>query len=200
MRGGCLSADRLVHLPGYGDFQVEAVSQVSTWVEETVADKQILAAPESSLASANRPHQRNGNMSLDAPADPLSSRTENADDLTATNDPDLMANEQTWPTEEDMAGAPGATSAGESGKKMKRVPKGTSAYQAAWIVDDDEEDDGDDDDDDDEDDEDMSGEDGEDGELERGVIGDDEETEEIELDSRKGEAHRDMDADEEERE
>ena len=27
VRGGCLSADRLVHLPGHGDFQVELVSR-----------------------------------------------------------------------------------------------------------------------------------------------------------------------------
>jgi pre-rRNA-processing protein TSR1 len=26
VRGGCLSAERLVHIPGKGDFQVEAVS------------------------------------------------------------------------------------------------------------------------------------------------------------------------------
>ena len=25
VRGGCLSADRLVHLPGHGDFQLESV-------------------------------------------------------------------------------------------------------------------------------------------------------------------------------
>lgn len=29
IRGGCLSADRLVHIPGHGDFQVEAVSDQS---------------------------------------------------------------------------------------------------------------------------------------------------------------------------
>lgn len=87
----------------------------------------------------------------------------NADDaesLTSRMEPDTMANEQTWPTEEEMRGDGASTSGsnlpdaamGTTPKRVKRVPRGTSAYQAAWIVDDD----------DDEDDEDHSDEDGED--------------------------------------
>ena len=74
---------------------------------------------------------------------------EDADSLVSSNDPDDMQNEQTWPTEEEMQddsprdltgeiipeGAPGTTP-----RAIRRVPKGTSAYQAAWIVDEDEED------------------------------------------------------------
>jgi pre-rRNA-processing protein TSR1 len=29
VRGGCLSADRLVHIPGVGDLQIESVCQVT---------------------------------------------------------------------------------------------------------------------------------------------------------------------------
>lgn len=63
-----------------------------------------------------------------------------------------MANEQTWPSEEEMtsasaSGADSVTSRTENGlpiaksgttpKSVRRVrvPKGTSTYQAAWIVD-----------------------------------------------------------------
>ena len=74
---------------------------------------------------------------------------EDADSLVSSNDPDDMQNEQTWPTEEEMQddsprdltgeiipeGAPGTTP-----RAIRRVPKGMSAYQAAWIVDEDEED------------------------------------------------------------
>lgn len=142
-------------------------------------------------------------MSLDTlPA--LSSRTENADDLTAVNIPDTLLNEQTWPTEEEMSGASAAAAAAgleDDKPRTKRVPKGTSAYQAAWIVDDDDgEDEDDDDDDDDDDDEDMdvSEEEGQDALGE--VMDDDEETEEIEMDSRRSEVHRDLDPEQEERE
>jgi len=135
-------------------------------------------------------------MAVENDTTPLSAPTDAADDLIATNEPDMMANEQTWPTEDEMASAPGS-SMGDS-KRTKRVPKGTSAYQAAWIVDDD---DGEGDEDDDEDDEDMS-EDGEGmdgGDVDEDLIGDDEETEEIELDSRTEAGHNDLDAEDEER-
>ncbi len=74
---------------------------------------------------------------------------EDADSLVSSNDPDDMQNEQTWPTEEEMQddsprnltgeilpeGAPGTTP-----RAIRRVPRGTSAYQAAWIIDEDDED------------------------------------------------------------
>jgi pre-rRNA-processing protein TSR1 len=135
-------------------------------------------------------------MILDTPSAPLSSPTEAADDLTATNAPDLLANEQTWPTEEEMASSNGIAAGGSEGKRVKRVPKGTSAYQAAWIFDD--EDDPDDDEDDDRD-----------GEMEvegdqpvNGTNGTEEheEMEDVELDSRRGQTHSDLDPEEEEAE
>ena len=83
------------------------------------------------------------------PATILVPDLEDADSLVSSNDPDDMQNEQTWPTEEEMQddsprdlteemipeGAPGTTP-----RAIRRVPKGTSAYQAAWIIDEDEED------------------------------------------------------------
>ena len=79
---------------------------------------------------------------------------ESADSLISTNDPDDLANEQTWPTEEEMKGvdqgAEGASlpdaAAGTTPKHVRRIPKGMSEYQAAWIVDSDEDDGGDDED------------------------------------------------------
>ncbi len=75
-----------------------------------------------------------------------------ADSLVSRNDPDDLANEQTWPTEEEMNDThdvlqqtiPDAPK-GTTPKVVKRIPKGMSEYQASWIVDetDDEEDRGD---------------------------------------------------------
>lgn len=79
----------------------------------------------------------------------IAAPTLDADSLISTNNLDTMANEQTWPTDEEMRGdeankngnieekLPDATF-GTTPKRVKRVPKGTSAYQAAWIVDDEE--------------------------------------------------------------
>jgi pre-rRNA-processing protein TSR1 len=76
--------------------------------------------------------------------------SESADSLISTNDPDDLTNEQTWPTEEEMEGVDqgvgGASlpdaKAGTTPKHIKRIPKGMSDYQAAWIVDSDEDDEG----------------------------------------------------------
>lgn len=81
----------------------------------------------------------------------LSLPDDDADDLAATNVPDdeeLLLGEQTWPTEEEMAQGgtrregemlPPALPGTTPRRVVRRVPKGTSAYQAAWIIDDDEE-------------------------------------------------------------
>ena len=52
-----------------------------------------------------------------------------------------MDAEQTWPTEEEIQQANGKLIVNQlelvkEQKRMKRVPKGTSAYQAAWILED----------------------------------------------------------------
>lgn len=51
--------------------------------------------------------------------------------------PDPMAGEQTWPTEEEIMDAEERVRQieAEENKHMRRVPKGTSNYQAAWIID-----------------------------------------------------------------
>src|SRR6266446_6765393 len=74
---------------------------------------------------------------------------EEADSLVSSNDPDDMENEQTWPTEEEMQNnlpqklaedtqLPDANP-GTTPRTIRRVPKGTSEYQAAWIIDGDDE-------------------------------------------------------------
>lgn len=71
-----------------------------------------------------------------------------ADSLVSSNDPEDLENEQTWPTEEEMKGGvddvqtdiPDAV-VGTTPKAVRRIPKGMSEYQAAWIVDDDDDED-----------------------------------------------------------
>ena len=120
-----------------------------------------------------------------------------ADSLVSSNDPDDMANEQTWPTEDEMRDAEGTEPTshelpdaenGTTPKAVRRVPKGTSEYQATWIVDDDEE--GDDDDGDDE----MG-----DGEEEMEDLPEHDEEDEIDADMKKSVAFQDLDMEEEER-
>lgn len=104
VRGGRFSANRLVHLPFFGDFQISKITMAE--------DGKVISV-----------------------------RTiEQADDLTSENIPspedELMA-EQTWPTEEEIASAPAHQKNVGKPKNVRRVPVGTSEYQAAWLLDDD---------------------------------------------------------------
>ncbi|KAJ1957995.1 ribosome biogenesis protein tsr1 [Dispira parvispora] len=128
LRGAPLSANRLVHIPNHGDFQV------------------------SQVLSAVYPFQLNqGRTGMDAEAgiEVLhKSDPEQQDSLVAENEPDLLMNEQTWPTDEELQEAEERVSRlqrGEVGEgemdlsmepslKTRRVPKGTSSYQAEWIL------------------------------------------------------------------
>ncbi|KAF9236639.1 ribosome biogenesis protein tsr1 [Melanogaster broomeanus] len=123
VRGSRLSANRLVHIPNFGDYQV------------------------------TKPHKPSA---MEIEPQVLSERVpSSADSMISTNVLDDMTNEQTWPTEEEMAGAaprdgdtddvevPNAKK-GTTPKRIKRVPKGMSEYQASWIVDE-SDDDGEDD-------------------------------------------------------
>ncbi|KAG8858563.1 hypothetical protein FRB96_005235 [Tulasnella sp. 330] len=131
IRGAPLSANRLVHIPNHGDFQIE----------------KIISAPQA------RTSKFTGLSAMDVEPTILSEATpDDAESLTSKLDPDTMANEQTWPTEDEMATGsmsnsrsmlPDAAKGTTPKRVIKRVPRGTSAYQAAWIVD---EDDGEDED------------------------------------------------------
>ncbi|TFK66498.1 ribosome biogenesis protein tsr1 [Pluteus cervinus] len=178
VRGTPLSANRLIHIPNFGDYQIAKIY---------------------SLPSTR--HQRSGQGSMDLePTLAAEPDPDEADSLVSSNDPDDLGNEQTWPTEDEMNAdflaqgevIPDAPK-GTTPKAVRRVPKGTSDYQAAWIIDDD----------------DDEGE-AQDGEAEaegREVVGQEEEEEmqdiamddEMEVENRKEVTFQDLDAEEEER-
>ncbi|TFK25178.1 ribosome biogenesis protein tsr1 [Coprinopsis marcescibilis] len=128
VRGSSLSPNRLVHLPNYGDYQI------------------------SKIYTAPLPRTRVNATGMEVEATLVGEpNTDDADSLVSTNAPDDLQNEQTWPTEEEMNdsnmgvietnvpdAAPGTTP-----KSVRRIPKGMSEYQAAWIIDEEDEEEGD---------------------------------------------------------
>lgn len=93
-----------------------------------------------------QPKSGHGNASMDVePTILVEPTADDADSLISSNDPDDMANEQTWPTEEEMRGNHGTSEFddapipdahnGTTPKVVKKIPKGMSEYQAAWIID-----------------------------------------------------------------
>jgi pre-rRNA-processing protein TSR1 len=126
-----------------------------------------------------------------------------ADSLVSCNDPDDLANEQTWPTEEEMQGGEKAADPSEplteetanaSTKRVRRIPKGMSEYQASWIVDE-TEDEGDEDEDEDEDGHEQEMEDVEEEEMREEPMPDDDH--DMDLEGNKGTDFQDLDPTEE---
>jgi pre-rRNA-processing protein TSR1 len=137
VRGRALSSNGLVYLSNYGAFQMSQIDGLPDpyrlkplHTHSKDSDMVIVASTEGSS-------MEEGVRVLET-ADPTLQES-----LISEVTPDPMEGEQTWPTEEELKEAEELARQVESRKK--KVPKGTSSYQAAWIVDSDE-DEGDEDD------------------------------------------------------
>ncbi|XP_068630320.1 pre-rRNA-processing protein TSR1 homolog [Battus philenor] len=120
LRGMPLNVNGLIHITGLGDFQMLKI--------EGLDDPHPL--------NIGRQNSKSETMETEATttilqvADPAKQES-----LISENVPDPMDAEQTWPTEEEIKQANMDTK-----KTIKKVPKGWSDYQSAWIVESDPED------------------------------------------------------------
>ncbi|XP_060829692.1 pre-rRNA-processing protein TSR1 homolog [Bombus pascuorum] len=116
LRNVPLSVNGLVHIPELGDFQM---SQIDAPEDPYPMEKKL---------------RKHCNAMDDEPSTRVLERADpgKQESLISENIPDPMDAEQTWPTEEELAEAKA-----QRKKIVKRVPKGTSEYQAAWIPDED---------------------------------------------------------------
>ena len=105
LRGGSLNANQLIHFPGFGDFQIHAILSVED--------------PHPSKIHKDAMDEEIGDRTVLSTAIPGKQ-----DSLQVENDPDPLDGEQTmW-----------SNQVGLEKKPPKLVPKGTSSYQATWIV------------------------------------------------------------------
>ena len=112
VKGGArLSSNLLVHIPFFGDFQINKI------------------------VSARDPaaKEKKDRMEDDAFAEVVLHQfdPEKRDTLQAENELDPLANEQNFPEEEDFNDDFGDIE--KAATKLRRVPKGTSSYQSAWL-------------------------------------------------------------------
>ncbi|CAF4393437.1 unnamed protein product, partial [Adineta steineri] len=111
LRGIHLSPNELVYIPGLGTFQLEKIEQ-----NQFQRDSDGIVKPIVEKVYLAQPDiQRSLAFEADI-------------------DPSINYQDQTWPTQEELEKAEI-----EHAQIKKRVPKGTSEYQAAWIVSDEEE-------------------------------------------------------------
>jgi len=130
LRAHNLSVNQLVHVSGAGDFQL---SQIDVFKDP---------CPLNERKNSDVMETEDNGIQIVNTFVPDST---NQEPLLVENVPDPLAGEQTWPTEEDMEEA---NINNKQRKLVKRkLPRGTSEYQAAWIVDDTDDEDNDSDND-----------------------------------------------------
>ncbi|XP_072547226.1 pre-rRNA-processing protein TSR1 homolog [Salminus brasiliensis] len=138
VRGCPLQVNRLVHIAGYGDFQLSQISAPTDplpIITSTPHPAKPIRGGDVEMMDGGPEGEERVLMK----ADPSQRES-----LQAEAEVDPMDGEQTWPTESELQEAEEA----RKNKKVMKVPKGTSDYQATWIVDDDDEEYGDDEEDD----------------------------------------------------
>ncbi|XP_054810360.1 uncharacterized protein LOC129311900 [Prosopis cineraria] len=118
LRGHSLSVNQLVHVSGAGDFQLSKIEILNDPFPLNSRKKQ-------DLMDSDEVNNTEAIGSL--VPDPLKQEP-----LLVENIPDPLAGEQTWPTEAEMAEA----DRDKKQRRMRTLPRGTSDYQAAWIVND----------------------------------------------------------------
>ncbi|KAM9451873.1 pre-rRNA-processing protein TSR1 homolog [Salvelinus alpinus] len=131
VRGCPLQVDRLVHISGFGDF---LLSQI---------DAPIDPLPLNSMTPRPAKPGKEGDVDMqDGGVDEVASvrvlmKADPArrESLQAEAEVDPMDGEQTWPTDTELLEAEEA----RKSKRVMKVPKGTSDYQATWIVDEEDE-------------------------------------------------------------
>ncbi|KAG0627782.1 hypothetical protein M758_2G227700 [Ceratodon purpureus] len=143
VRSRAISVNQLVHLAGVGDFQLKQIDMVEDPCPLRQQKRQNVNGDSMQVEDVSAGQK----ASTSVVANPALQEA-----LIVENIPDDLAGEQTWPTEEELAQAGKA----KRRKKKRVLPRGTSEYQAAWIVEDSDQEEGDADDDDDADD-DMEG-------------------------------------------
>ncbi|XP_059476926.1 pre-rRNA-processing protein TSR1 homolog [Neocloeon triangulifer] len=118
IRGKPLDVNGLVHISGWGDFQMSQL--------DAPEDPHPLILNAARLEGSDSKMEDSSDRLLEQ-ADP-----QRQESLLSENLPDPMDAEQTWPTLEELEEAEDKM---KKKKVLKKVPKGTSEYQAAWIPD-----------------------------------------------------------------
>lgn len=144
VRGKGLKADRLVHVPGWGDFQVDSITAAPLPTARGKKDDAMNIDDTESTQVLDSPSAEQDDMAIVAPEE-----IEMEDDMASvTEEPQkgVLLDDHHYFSDDDEDLAP---------RKPKKLPKGTSEYQAAWYVDDISYSSGSDLEDEDEEDEDM---------------------------------------------
>ncbi|XP_037534173.1 pre-rRNA-processing protein TSR1 homolog [Nematolebias whitei] len=130
VRGRALCVDRLVHISGHGDFQLSQVDAPPDPLPLNLTPARTKKSGKEGDFEMQDGNENEVPIRVLMKADPSCQES-----LQSEAEVNPMDGEQTWPTESELMEAEEARKT----KRVMKVPKGTSDYQATWIVDEDEE-------------------------------------------------------------
>ncbi|XP_046302905.1 pre-rRNA-processing protein TSR1 homolog isoform X2 [Marmota monax] len=130
VRGQTLNVNSLLHIVGHGDFQMK---QIDAPIDPFPLNPKVIKSQKDSgmameVCASDVASDMEEDLKVLMKADP-----DRQESLQTEVIPDPMEGEQTWPTEEELSEAKDYLK--EGSKVVKKVPKGTSSYQAEWILD-----------------------------------------------------------------
>ncbi|XP_063485730.1 pre-rRNA-processing protein TSR1 homolog isoform X2 [Symphalangus syndactylus] len=130
VRGQTLNVNKLLHIVGHGDFQMKQIDAPGDPFPLNPRGIKPQKDPDMAMeiCAMDTVDDMEEGLKVLMKADP-----DRQESLQAEVIPDPMEGEQTWPTEEELSEAKDFLK--ESSKVVKKVPKGTSSYQAEWILD-----------------------------------------------------------------
>ncbi|KAI5626714.1 pre-rRNA-processing protein TSR1-like isoform X1 [Silurus asotus] len=144
IRGSPLQVNRLVHIAGHGDFQLSQIDAPTDPMPiVTGSQRPVKPAKGQDVEMMDR-GAGDGNGAGEEVRVLMKSDPSQREGLQTEAEIDPMDGEQTWPTESELLEAEEA----RKSRRVMKVPKGTSDYQATWIVDDEEENEDDEEEDD----------------------------------------------------
>ncbi|XP_069471452.1 pre-rRNA-processing protein TSR1 homolog [Ambystoma mexicanum] len=133
IRGQILNVNSLVHIVGIGDFQM---SQIDASADPCPLNPRGGRTHTKKGDDTEMKEEPIGGELEEEPKVLMKADPKEQESLLTEAIPDPMEGEQTWPTEEELKEA--EDSVQKKKNVVRKVPKGTSEYQAAWILDDDE--------------------------------------------------------------
>ncbi|KAL6237281.1 hypothetical protein BDW75DRAFT_85467 [Aspergillus navahoensis] len=125
VRGKGLKADRLVHVPGWGDFQIDAITAAPLPTARSKRDDAMNVDESEAPQLLDSPSADRDDLATVAPEE-----IEMEDDVESMPDTDrkgVLLDDHHYFSDDDDGHIPA---------KPKRLPKGTSEYQSHWFLDD----------------------------------------------------------------
>lgn len=125
VRGKGLKADRITHIPGWGDFQIESITTAPLPTAKSKRDDAMNVDGNETTQVLDTPSADRDDMATVAPEE-IEMQDDDMVSMADTERKGVLLDDHHYFSDDDSHIPP----------KPKRLPKGTSEYQSAWYLDD----------------------------------------------------------------